>query len=59
MIPVNTIVKFSEPQTEDERTERFVVVENRGERVLVAALCEMTIKPTFVYLCSELETVKD
>lgn len=59
MFPIDALVKFSNPHTEEERTERFVVVENRGERVLVAAVCEMTIKPTFVYLHSELETVKD
>jgi len=49
-------VKFSRPLTDDERIERFVVVELRGDRVLVAMKDSgMTIVPTFVYLQADLK----
>ena len=51
-------VKFSRPLTDDERIERFVVVELRGDRVLVAMKeSGMSIVPTFVYLQADLTTV--
>ena len=51
-------VKFSRPLTDDERIERFVVVELRGDRVLVAMKeSGMAIVPTFVYLQADLKSV--
>ena len=51
-------VKFSRPLTDDERIERFMVVEFRGDRVLVAMKeSGMTIVPTFVYLQADLKSV--
>jgi len=47
-------VKFSQPQTPEETRERFIVLEDRGDRVLVEAVCDMAIRPTFVYLKNEL-----
>jgi hypothetical protein len=47
-------VKFAEPQTADEESERFVVVELRGDRVLVESDCGVPIRPQFVYSCAEL-----
>ena len=47
-------VKFAAPLTADEATERFVVVELRGERVLVEFICDMPIRPTFVYIAADL-----
>ena len=63
MHPINSLhigdeVKFSRPLTDDERIERFVVVELRGDRVLVAMKeSGMSIVPTFVYLQADLTTV--
>ena len=51
-------VKFYRPLTDDERIERFVVVELRGDRVLVAMKeSGMAIVPTFVYLQADLKSV--
>ena len=51
-------VKFVDPKTDDERIERFVVAELRGERVLVAMKDSgMRIVPTFVYLASDMVAV--
>ena len=51
-------VKISRPLTDDERIERFMVVELRGDRVLVAMKeSGMTIVPTFVYLQADLTAV--
>lgn len=47
-------VKFLAPLTEEEAAERFVIVEDRGSRVLVEAVCDMRIRPTFVYRVEEL-----
>ena len=38
-----------------EASERFIVLEPRGDRVLVQAVCDMNLKPTFVYPASSLE----
>lgn len=51
------IVRFAAPQTADEQTERFEVLEDRGPRLLVQLVCHLTIKPTFVYLASDLIAV--
>ena len=54
-VNVGDEVRFVEPKTEDERIERFEVLELRGERVLVAMKDSgMSIVPTFVYLASDL-----
>lgn len=53
-LPLGSIVKFRVPQSEDEAQERFVVVEHRGERILVEYICDMALKPQSVYLGSEL-----
>ena len=47
-------VKFSTPLTDDEAEERFVVIEYRGTRLLVEAVCDMRLKPTFVYQVEDL-----
>jgi hypothetical protein len=54
------IVKFKEPADNDEATERFKVLEDRTERVLVEGMGfdEWQIKPTFVYNTNDLEVVK-
>ena len=63
MHPINSLnigdeVKFSRPLTDDERIDRFMVVELRGDRVLVAMKeSGMSIVPTFVYLQADLTTV--
>ena len=52
------VVKFREPTDTEEASERFIVLELRGDRVLVGDVnTQMAIRPTFVYLCAELETV--
>ena len=51
---VGQIVKFVAPLTDDERQERFKVCELRGARLLVEFMCDMSIRPTFVYLAADL-----
>ena len=56
-IRVGDRVKFREPQTPDESTERFEVLELRSERALVRSIgTSMRIAPTFAHLVNELET---
>ena len=51
-------VRFADPKTDDERIERFVVAELRGERVLVSMKDSgMTIVPTFAYLAQDLVVI--
>ena len=51
-------VKFVDPKTDDERIERFVVAELRGDRVLVAMKDSgMRIVPTFVYLARDMVVI--
>jgi hypothetical protein len=45
--------------TADEATERFVVIELRGPRVLVESICDMAIKPQSVYLAADLVKASD
>ena len=60
MVSVGSVVKFGDPQSEDERAERFVVRELRGERVLVEDLqSAAAIKPTFVYLLGDMVLVDE
>lgn len=42
-------MKFVAPLSDAERRERFKVLELRGARVLVEFICEMSIRPAFVY----------
>ena len=50
-------VRFRDP-CDDERGLRFVVVEPRGDRVMVRhADSPMSIKPTFVYRVADLERI--
>lgn len=53
-LDVGQTVRFREPLTDDEREERFIVIELRGERVLVEFICDMNIKPHHVYLMADL-----
>lgn len=56
---VGQTVKFLVPTTDDEAAERFIVRELRGPRVLVEYMCDMGIRPTFVYLASDLVDTND
>lgn len=57
-IRVGDHVRFTRPISPEERGERFVVLELRGDRALVsAAESAMKITPTFVYRLSDLEIV--
>jgi hypothetical protein len=53
-IKKGSIVKFKDPESEDEKKLRMKVLEDNGDRVLVEALVDMTIKPTYVYLKKDL-----
>lgn len=57
-LAVGQSVKFINPLTDDERGERFIVLELRSERVLVEFICDMTIRPTFVYPTADLVSVE-
>jgi len=61
MFKSGQIVKFSVPHTDAERDERFEVVEDRVERVLVKsadAWWKKGLCPTFAYDASDMEVVK-
>ena len=47
-LQVGQVVKFAAPLSEDERGERFTVLELRGDRILVEYICDMMIRPTMV-----------
>jgi hypothetical protein len=47
-------VKFAAPTTPEEASERFTVLEDRGDRVLVAFICDLAIAPTYVYATAEM-----
>lgn len=52
------VVMFCKPADATEASERFVVRELRGDRVLVAALgTGFSITPTSVYSVEELEVI--
>ena len=55
------VVKFKEPMNEDERVALMVILEMRGERVLVSDLrfSNWGIPPTNVYSVRDLEVVYD
>lgn len=55
---VGQIVKFANPQNADEAAERFQVIEDRGERIEVEFICIMRVRPTHVYLASDLVAVE-
>lgn len=50
------VYKFAEPMNADEVVERFTIVEERGERVLVTESHSQNwnIVPTFCYLMKDL-----
>jgi hypothetical protein len=48
------IVKFSSPNSEDEAKLRFTVIEDRDGKLLVQLVCDEYLKPTFVYLITDL-----
>ena len=48
------IVKFAELIEEGDGEARFIVIESRGDRVLVEAICSMSIKPQYNFRRSEL-----
>ena len=50
-------VKFAAPLNAGEAANRFIVLEPRGDRVLVQLVCELTLKPTFVYRTADLIAV--
>jgi hypothetical protein len=53
-INAGDVVRFVAPSNEDEANERFLVLEMRGDRVLVEAVCDMRLRPTFVYPAGDL-----
>jgi hypothetical protein len=53
-LSVGETVKFAAPLTDDERVERFTVIELRGHRVLVEYICDMRLKPQSVYFVADL-----
>lgn len=48
------LVRFVAPFDAVEACERFIVIEDRGDRMLCEFVCDMTIKPRFVYLRNDL-----
>lgn len=58
-LAVGQTVKFANPLSDDERDERFTVVELRGDRVLVEFICDMRVKPQSVSLAADLESIDE
>jgi hypothetical protein len=53
------LVRFKEPLDENERQERFVLLEDPdGGRVLGEGVCNLPIKPTRVLKVDEIEKVE-
>lgn len=48
------MLKFKHPQTPAEADERFQLIEDRGDRLLVEFVCDMRVRPTLVYLTNEM-----
>lgn len=48
------MLKFKYPQTSTEIDERFQLIEDRGDRLLVELVCDMRVRPTFVYLTDDM-----
>ena len=42
----------------NEINEKFKVVEDRGDKFLVELICDLPIRPTFVYLKSDLKDIE-
>jgi hypothetical protein len=51
------IFKFRKPQTNDERNERFELIEDRGDRMLLVDREKTYLTGTFVYLKSDMVEV--
>ena len=58
MMKLGNVVKFKDPINAGEAAERHVVIELRGNRVLVEFVCNMNFKPMGVYLIDDMEVVK-
>ncbi|MDB5801660.1 MAG: hypothetical protein JWL63_2599 [Rhodocyclales bacterium] len=57
---IGAVVMFADPLDEDEKLQRFVVKELRGNRVLVQdTFSRFFIRPTFVYLSSDLVVTRE
>lgn len=54
MFAIGQLVKFAAPITTAEESERFTVLELRGDRILVQFVCDLTIKPTSVYSTADM-----
>lgn len=52
------MLKFKHPQTPIEIDERFQLIEDRGDRLLVEFVCDMRVRPTFVYLTDDMTDAK-
>lgn len=54
------IAKYREPLDEDERQERFILIEEPdGGRVLVKAVCNLPIPPTKIVRLDEIEQLAE
>lgn len=57
MIEVGQIVKWREPLSEAEATERHLVLEVNGDRCIIQYVCDWSLKPTSLARTAELEVV--
>lgn len=55
---VGNIVKMVVPTPDETGSERFRVLELRGDRVLVEFVCDLRFPPTYVYPTGEVEIVE-
>ncbi len=51
-------VKLVTPMPDESGSERFRVLEMRGDRVLVEFICDLRIPPTYVYPVTDIEVVE-
>ena len=52
-----TVVRYAVPANAREDAVRFVVVEDRGDRLLVETLCDWPLKPQCCFAASEFSPV--
>jgi hypothetical protein len=54
-IKVGDVVKWSQPMSHAEGTERFTVIELNGDRCFIRFVCNLPIPPVQVAMVADLE----
>lgn len=54
-VKAGTVVRFANPLDESEKKATFVVIEDRETRLFVEAVCNMALRPKYVYNKTDME----